>query len=191
MTPNPKMCTPNDKVEVAINLMWDHDCGAVPVVKDLESKELIGMVTDRDIAMHLVRHAYSHPSQVKVADCMSTNVIACQLEDAVASAIQLMSEHRVRRLPVVDKDGSCVGIISQADLLSRAAANMKDIIALLQQISIPHNKGEKELAETAAKEETSAAEKKEVTSAATEKTEAVPKKADSKSGGGKKKKRKS
>jgi CBS-domain-containing membrane protein len=168
MTLKPKVCTPKDKVAVAINLMWDHDCGAVPVVNDLESKELIGIVTDRDIAMHLVRHASAHPAQVEVADCMSANVIACQLEDALESAIQLMSEHRVRRLPVIDPNGSCVGIISQADLLSRAAADMEDIIALLQQVSIPHR--EIQAASAAVAKEETPPEKEPETPAAPEET---------------------
>ncbi|MBM3238736.1 CBS domain-containing protein [Candidatus Poribacteria bacterium] len=140
MTPNPKMCTPEDNVAVAINLMWDYDCGVVPVVKDLTSNELVGVVTDRDIAMHVVKHACAHPFQVKVGDCMATAVVACQIEDAVEKAIQLMSEHRVRRVPVVDPNNSCVGIISQSDLLSRAADSIEAVVTLLQQISIPHRK---------------------------------------------------
>jgi CBS domain-containing protein len=179
MTPNPKVCIPRDNVAVAINLMWDFDCGAMPVVKDLESKELIGMITDRDIAMHLVRHAHAHPSQVEVADCMSTKVIACQIEDSVEDAIQMMSENRVRRLPVVDKNGRCVGIISQADLLSRTVDNMEAVIDLLQQISIPHSKIQEEAVAAAAKEETSPPEKKETASAAPEKAETAAEKAAS------------
>ena len=171
MTPNPQMCTPEDNVAVAVNLMWDYDCGAVPVVKNLESKELVGMVTDRDIAMHVIRHAYVHPSEAKVGDCMVTNVIACQLEDSVEQAIQLMGENRIRRLPVVDPNGICVGIISQADLLSRAATDMEAVIALLQQISIPHSKIQKASAETPSVAETPAVPEKEKAeiSAATEK----------------------
>jgi CBS-domain-containing membrane protein len=182
MTPNPKMCTPEDNVAVAINLMWDYDCGAVPVVKDQTSNELVGIVTDRDIAMHVVKHAYAHPSHVKVGDCMATAVVACQVEDSVESAIQLMGEHRIRRLPVVDPNNSCVGIISQADLLSRVAANVEAVVALLQQISIPHRKKEEsvEVASTdepAAAEKTEdepAAEKAEDESTAVEKTEDKP-----------------
>jgi len=173
MTPNPTMCTPEDNVAVAINLMWDYDCGAVPVVKDLTSNELVGMVTDRDIAMHVVRHAFAHPSDVKVGDCMATAVVACQMEDSVEKAIQLMGENKIRRLPVVDPNNSCVGIISQADLLSRTAANMEAVVTLLQQISIPHSKSKGEAVETAAAGEVSATEQAGVAEApaATEKAE--------------------
>ena len=173
MTPNPMSCTPENDVAVAINIMWDYDCGAVPVVKDLTSNELVGVVTDRDIAMHVVKHACVHPSQVKVSDCMATAVVACQMEDLVERAIQLMGENRIRRLPIVDSNGCCVGIISQSDLLSRAAANMEAIVALLQQVSIPHRKKE-ESVETAATAEPDAAEKAEAKPAVAEKTEAKP-----------------
>jgi CBS-domain-containing membrane protein len=125
---------------------------------------------------------------------MSTKVIACKLEDAVESAIKLMSEHRVRRLPVIDQNGSCVGIISQADLLSRAADNMEAVVDLLQQISAPHSKLKEESADSAAEEETPA-EKKEKTPRSPEKAETTAEKPAGaaektavKQGGGKKKK---
>jgi predicted transcriptional regulator len=166
-------CTPEDNVAVAINLMWDYDCGAVPVVKDLTSNELVGMVTDRDIAMHVVKHAAAHPSHARVGDCMTTAVVACQVEDLVERAIQLMGEHRIRRLPIVDPNGCCVGIISQADLLSRAADNIEAIVTVLQQVSIPHRKKE-EAVETASTAEPPADEKAEDKPAVAEKTEDKP-----------------
>lgn len=173
LTPDPKICTPEDNVAVAINLMWDYDCGAIPVVKDQTSKELIGMVTDRDIAMHVVKHAFAHPSYVKVGDCMATPAVACRLEDSLETAMQLMGERHIRRIPVVDQNNCCVGIISQADLLSRAAVNMEAVVTLLQQVSIPHGKSKEESVETAAAGEASATEKAGVaeTPAATEKAE--------------------
>jgi CBS domain-containing protein len=141
MTMNPQMCVPEDEVAVAISLMWDHDCGAIPVVMDSESKKLVGIVTDRDIAMHVVKHACLHPSQAKVSDCMVTSVITCQPEDSVEMAIKLMSEYQVRRIPIVDENGSCMGIISEADLLLRAidvkSEYMKPVLTALQQISAP------------------------------------------------------
>jgi predicted transcriptional regulator len=166
-------CTPEDNVAVAINIMWNHDCGAVPVVKDLTSNTLVGMVTDRDIAMHVVKHACAHPSQARVGDCMTTAVVACQVEDLVEKAIQLMGENRIRRIPIVDANSCCVGIISQADLLSRAADNIEAIVTVLQQVSIPHRKPE-ETVEIAVTAEPAAAEKAEDKPAIAEKIEAKP-----------------
>jgi hypothetical protein len=99
-----------------------------------------------------------------------------------------MSENRIRRLPVVDKNGRCVGIISQADLLSRTVDNMEAVIDLLQQISIPHSKIQEEAVAAAAKEETSPPEKKETASAAPEKAETAAEKAASEPDRSKKKK---
>jgi CBS domain-containing protein len=143
MTINPKVCVPEDEVSTAANIMWDHDCGAVPVVKDQENKELVGIVTDRDIAMHVARHAYIHPSQVIVGDCMSCDVATCNPDDPLDTAMQLMRQRKVRRVPIIDQNGSCVGIISQADLLSKAGDIGLPVIDTLQWISI-HGKEEQE-----------------------------------------------
>jgi CBS domain-containing protein len=136
MTKEPKVCMPEDKVAVAVDIMWDYDCGDVPVVKDMDSRELVGMVTDRDIAISVVKHIKAHPSEVKVKDCMSSPVISCQQDESVETAIQLMGENKIRRVPVVDENGSCIGIVSQADLL-RSGVNKDAIINMLQQVSAP------------------------------------------------------
>ncbi len=137
MTINPGVCVPEDNVTVAAQIMWDHDCGAVPVVKDVENKELVGIVTDRDIAMYLARHACIHPQQASVADCMTSNVVYCYTDDPIEKVIQIMREKQIRRVPIVDQNTSCVGIISQADLLAHASEMIDDIISMLQKISIP------------------------------------------------------
>jgi len=138
MTKEPKMCVPDDEVAVAINLMWDHDCGDIVVVEDMESKQLISIVTDRDIAMSVVRCNYSHPFHVRVRDCMAPYVIACQPEVTIETAIELMSIHKIRRIPIVDENSCCIGIISQADLLLHAS-DIKPVVDMLQQISAPRN----------------------------------------------------
>ena len=161
MTESPKMCVPEDRVTVAVKIMWNYDCGAVPVVKDLESKELVGMVTDRDIAMHVVGHAGVHPSQGKIADCMSSPVVCCQLEDPVETVIQVMSENQIRRIPIVDQNGCCVGVISQADLLS-SVTDIEPVIAVLRQISTPHSKSQKEPVKPADADKAPAAKEKAV-----------------------------
>ena len=143
MTLNPKMCVSDDDVYTAAAIMWDCDCGAVLVVNDMESGELVGIVTDRDIAMYVVKHAFSHPAQVKVADCMSAPAVACNPEDLLETAVELLAENRIRRIPVIDENGACVGIISQADLVSRASG-MESIVAVLQRISTPHSEKKQE-----------------------------------------------
>jgi len=139
MTQDPKVCLPDDYIATAVDIMWNHDCGSVPVVKDL-SRELIGIITDRDIAMHVVRHAFVHPSQVKVKDCMSSPAVSCKSTSFVKTAAKLMSERQIRRIPVVDKTGRCVGTISQADLLRIGDVDL--IIDVLRHISVPHGKSQ-------------------------------------------------
>ena len=153
MTPEPKMCLPEDSVSIAIEIMWNCDCGAVPVVKDMETKELVGMVTDRDIVMHVVRHAHTHPSEVKVADCMSRPATYVRLAESVEEAVEIMGENQIRRVPIVDEKQACVGIISQADLLSRLTGTeaLEAVYKILEYISTPHSKAEEESTEPPAK----------------------------------------
>jgi len=147
MTLNPKMCVPENEVAVAINIMWDYDCGSVPVVKNIESKELVGMVTDRDIAISVVKYFNAHPSQVKVSDCMAPLVFACQQDDPIETVIKLMSENQIRRIPVVDKNGCCMGIISQSDLLLNAS-DIASVANMLQRISTPYQRESAEIVAT-------------------------------------------
>jgi len=157
------MCVPEDGVSMAIDLMWDFDCGNIPVVKDLDSKELVGIVTDRDIAMCVVKHRNVHPNEVRVIDCMSTPVFSCNADDPIEIALQIMSENRIRRIPVIDENGSCLGIISQADLVLNAS-DVESIIDVLQQISVPYTKAQAELSDPNKEKETSSDSDKEIVS---------------------------
>lgn len=139
MTSEPTTCILKDNVAVAADIMWSEDCGAVPVLKDVENQELVGMVTDRDIAMYVVKHANTHPNNVSVEDCMSSPVVSCQENDSVERAMELMGEHRIRRIPVINPDGECVGIISEADLLLSEEVDNDDVLEMLKRISIPHS----------------------------------------------------
>ncbi len=136
MTKDPKFCTPKDNVSVPIGIMWDFDCGDAPVVASIDGKELVGMVTDRDIAIAVVKHLNACPSDVSVEECMSSPAISCKPDDSVETAIQLMAENKIRRIPVTDGDGCCVGILSQADIL-RQEIDCETILNMLQQVSTP------------------------------------------------------
>lgn len=128
------MCTPDDNILVAVGLMWDYDCGSIPVVKDMDSKELVGIVTDRDIAMHVVKHAYTHPCEVSVGDCMSKNVISCFPEDTIESAMKLMELNQIHRIPIIDQNNSCIGLLSMSDLVKCLEGMNDQIIAMLRGI---------------------------------------------------------
>lgn len=115
MTSNPECVTQEDSLQRAASIMRDRDIGAVPVVADSNSRKLVGIVTDRDIA---IRHvAEGHREGHTVRDVMSSGRIATAREDdSVDRVMELMQEHKVRRIPVVANDDQIVGMIAQADL---------------------------------------------------------------------------
>jgi CBS domain-containing protein len=117
MTRNVMTVNLNDRASTAGRLMWECDCGAIPVVDD--SGRAVGMITDRDICISAVLQDRS-PGTIPVSDAMSRELHACMAEDEVASAEDLMRRHQVRRLPVLDVDGHPVGILSLADVVRAA-----------------------------------------------------------------------
>lgn len=114
MTRNPECVTREDTLQRAASLMRDHDIGGVPVVSDTGSKKLVGIVTDRDIAVKHV--AAGHNGECKVDEAMSAGELArANEDDDVERVMDLMKRHKVRRVPVVRGD-EVVGMIAQADL---------------------------------------------------------------------------
>jgi CBS domain-containing protein len=113
MTPGPIMCAPETTVAEAAHLMWEGDCGVLPVVS---GGTLCGVVTDRDLFIALATRD-AKASQLTVGDVAQKNPITCSPRDDVQSAMGKMKSHRVRRLPVVNHDGTLVGIVSMNDLV--------------------------------------------------------------------------
>jgi CBS domain-containing protein len=118
MTENPVSCLGSDTVSSVTQQMQIHDVGAMPVVADHGSNKLIGIVTDRDIALRVVG-ADRETKGTWVADVMTPNPVACHTNDNIDLAIDAMSLHKVRRIPVIDDSGSLVGMIAQADVATR------------------------------------------------------------------------
>lgn len=121
MSKQVQCCDPEDSLERAAQLMWDHDCGCLPVCRPTNgASHAIGMITDRDICMcALFQH--KRLSDLKVSDAMARQLLACQPTDSVEQAESLMRSKKVRRLPVLDGEGQLRGLISLADLARRAA----------------------------------------------------------------------
>lgn len=112
-------CHVNESLSMAAHRMWEQDCGSLPVVND--DGKLTGMITDRDICMCAL-HQGQPLSTLRVADAMSRTLTACAPRDKVSEVEQLMRSQQVRRLPVIDKDGSLCGIVSLADLAREASS---------------------------------------------------------------------
>jgi len=118
MTDNPVCCLPEDTVGQAARTLRREHVGSVPVITDEQSRTLIGMLTDRDLAIKVVAESRD-PNHTEVSDVMTTTIVACREDDDVNSAVWAMQEHQVRRVPIVDYDSRVVGIISQADVFGR------------------------------------------------------------------------
>lgn len=112
MTTTPATCAPSTSLRVAAQLMNVHDCAAIPVT---ENGELVGIITDRDIACRAVA-TVSNAAELPVADFMTTPVIAVTAEDPLEKAAELMSENHIHHLPVITADGHLAGMLAQSDL---------------------------------------------------------------------------
>jgi CBS-domain-containing membrane protein len=114
MTRDPELIDPNASIRDAAKRMKNEDIGALPVG---ENDRLIGMVTDRDIAMRGVAEGCS-PETTTVRDVMSEKVYYCFDDDDVDDAASCMSDNQVRRLPILNRDKRLVGIVALADIAS-------------------------------------------------------------------------
>ena len=115
MSQNPACCTPTDSAQTVASIMRDRNVGAVPVVADQQSRQLIGMITDRDFCCSVVADGLD-PKKTTIEQFISMNPISCRDGENIEKCERLMQDHQVRRIPVVDSDDKVIGIVSQADL---------------------------------------------------------------------------
>ncbi len=109
-----KTCVPHEPLNEAAQIMWDTPCGAVPVVD--EQGKPVGFLTDRDVCM--AAYTQNKPlTELPVEGAMARTPVCCKSEDDLDSAAQLMRQHRTRRVPVVDREGILVGLLTLDDLL--------------------------------------------------------------------------
>jgi CBS domain-containing protein len=117
MTPNATAIWLTESLADAAKLMWEKDCGVLPIIKD--GRRVIGMITDRDICMAAAMKD-RNPSGISVEEVMTGQVYAVNPEDNIDQALQAMQEHKIRRLPVVSSEGELEGILSMNDVVLRA-----------------------------------------------------------------------
>jgi CBS domain-containing protein len=139
MTTDLKTCTPDTTVAEAAHLMWDGDCGILPVVDD---GELVGVVTDRDMYIALATRN-ARASHVKVGAVATKKLATCAPEDDVTAALATMKQVRVRRLPVVGFGDTVIGMLSINDILLAAgtgkAVGNEEVVETLQAICAHHH----------------------------------------------------
>jgi CBS domain-containing protein len=118
MTKDPVVCLPSDLVAKVAQVMKKEDVGPVPIVENGPARRLVGMVTDRDLAVKVVAEGRDSKT-TKAEEVMSRKIVTCRAEDDVQKALDAMSENQLRRIPVVDDEDRIVGIIAQADVATR------------------------------------------------------------------------
>jgi CBS domain-containing protein len=136
MTKAPTYCTPSCTAEMAASLMHQCDTGILPVVQDSLDLKLIGVVTDRDLCLAVIA-ARRDPAHTVVNECMSRNPKCVGQDDDIKQAVDLMAEHQVRRLPVVDEHGKVLGMLSLADIIEQDAVASEVLAAALKRICAP------------------------------------------------------
>jgi CBS domain-containing protein len=135
MSEDPTACRPSDVAVEAARLMKVNDIGSVPVVDNNQDRHLMGILTDRDIAIRVVADARDANTTL-VEDVMTRDLVTVGPDDDVGRALAAMEEHQVRRIPVVDADNRLVGIIAQADIAARMEAPDKTA-EVVERISKP------------------------------------------------------
>ena len=129
MTRQVKIVRPEDTLQNAAQMMADQDVGALPVC---DGKRLLGMITDRDIAIRAVASGRDVDSPVH--EVMTDQIVWCSDDEDAQVVLARMGEHQIRRIPVVDKARNLVGIVALGDL---AVADEKNVDETLRDISMP------------------------------------------------------
>jgi CBS domain-containing protein len=134
-------CGPHTNLAAAAKMMWDSDCGALPVLNI--NGQVIGMITDRDICM-AASTKNKPPAEITVWETTSGKAFTCRPTDDIHTALDIMKRERVRRLPVVDEEGVFQGIIAMNDFLLAAqeakgrttpAVSYEDVVHAMKAIS--------------------------------------------------------
>jgi CBS domain-containing protein len=132
MTSDVKTCRPETNLAEVVKLMWEQDCGVLPVVKS--DGRVSGMITDRDISVAIATRGQA-ADRIAVHDVIAGKAYTCSLDDDAIVALKTMKSQRVRRLPVVDAEGRLKGILSLSDVVTHAdAASPTEIVSTMASI---------------------------------------------------------
>lgn len=133
MTPEPACCLPETKLEDVARLMVQKNCGAIPVVEDLQTLKPVGILTDRDITCRTLANGKS-PLGLTAADVMTIHPLTLPPNATVEKCCEVMEKYAVRRMLVADETGKCIGIVAQADIARSAPEH--ETAELLKEISV-------------------------------------------------------
>ena len=134
MTGDPACCTADTPLPEVARMMIENDCGEIPVVENQASKVPIGVVTDRDIVCRTVANGIN-PVELTAADCLSKPIVTVTPDMSLEECCRIMEDKLIRRVPVVNERGACVGIVSLADI---ALQTKKDVAGeIVREVSEP------------------------------------------------------
>jgi CBS domain-containing protein len=127
-------CSPDARLPEVARAMIECDCGEIPVVDDKERMRPLGVVTDRDIVVRAVA-AEQDTRELTASECMTSPCVTTTPETSLDDCMQLMEQHQIRRVPVVDASGACCGIVAQADIARHASK--RDTGRVVNEVSKP------------------------------------------------------
>lgn len=134
MSANPACCTPDTTLQQVAQMMVDCDCGVIPVVQDMQDRKLLGLITDRDIVCRTIAKGIN-PLNEPVGKYMSSPVVVAKPEMSLHDCLESMERYQIRRIIVVDDNGTCLGVLSQADLVSKLPEH--ETAEILREVSKP------------------------------------------------------
>jgi CBS domain-containing protein len=134
MTANPACCTSKTNLQEVAQMMIDHDCGEIPVIENADNNMPIGVVTDRDIVCRTVARGLN-PLDLSAGDCMTAPCVTVSLDMSVEECCRILEDNKIRRVPVVDADGYCCGIVALADIALHAQKNAT--VEVVKEVSEP------------------------------------------------------
>lgn len=134
MSANPVCCTRDTTIQDVAAMMVDYDCGVIPIVESQESQKLIGLITDRDIVCRTIAKGIN-PLEQMCGDFMSSPVVVAKPEMDLHECLENMERYQIRRLVVVDDNGCCCGVLSQADVVSKLPEH--ETAEVLREVSKP------------------------------------------------------
>lgn len=130
MTSDPACCTPSTSVDELAKLMVQNNCGEIPIIDT--SDRVVGVVTDRDIVCRVVAEG-KNPVGYTAEGCMTHPVVTVHEDTPLDDVVKTMEEHQIRRVPVLDDDGCCAGIIAQADVAREGPEH--EVAELVREVS--------------------------------------------------------
>lgn len=137
MTKSPACCSSDTNLGAAAEIMWNSNCGFLPILSS--QQKVVGVITDRDMCMAMATRNRL-PGDITVQQVSSGVIHSCKSEDDISAALETMKEKRVRRLPVLDATGKLAGVLSADDLVlhadseARGALSSEDVVQTLKKL---------------------------------------------------------